>query len=195
MIVVKIGGSLYESEALPRWLTMLAGLSTDIVIVAGGGPFADQVRAASKRWPLSEVAAHDMAILAMQQFAFLMQDLEPRLRISNDVRQGQGARLWAPSQLLLEEAQFDDDCLERSWQTTSDTIAAWLAREIGATRLCLIKSKKLEDNSITNWEKTDLVDNNFSKTVATLKAPINLYHALDVDVFARDCAMQWQSND
>ena len=194
MIVVKIGGSLYPNDVLPRWLAMLVELSADIVIVAGGGPFADQVRAASQRWSLSEAAAHDMAVLAMQQFTYLMQDLEPRLTITEDARQGQGARLWAPSQLLLPGG-LASPALERSWQTTSDTIAAWLACEIGASRLCLIKSKKLEDNDLTNWETTDLVDNNFSKLAAKLKAPINLYHALDVDVFARDCGANWHADD
>ena len=101
MIVVKIGGSLYQNDVLPRWLTMLADLSTDIVIVAGGGPFADQVRAANQRWPLSEAAAHNMALLAMQQFSYLMHDLEPRLSITDDPRLGTGARLWVPSQLLV----------------------------------------------------------------------------------------------
>lgn len=194
MIVVKIGGSLYQNDVLPRWLAMLVELSADVVIVAGGGPFADQVRAASQRWSLSEAGAHDMAILAMQQFTYLMRDLEPRLTITEDARQGEGARLWAPNQLLLPGG-LANDTLERSWQTTSDTIAAWLASEIGASRLCLIKSKRLEDSDITNWEKTDLVDNNFSKLAAKLTLPIDIYYALDIDAFARDCDSNWRAND
>ncbi len=194
MIVVKIGGSLYQNDILPQWLAMLAELSADVVIVAGGGPFADQVRAASQRWALSEAGAHDMAILAMQQFTYLMRDLEPRLTITEDARQGEGARLWAPSQLLLPGG-IANDTLERSWQTTSDTISAWLANEIGASRLCLIKSKKLEDSDVNNWKKTDLVDNNFSKLALNLTIPIDIYHALDVAAFARDYNSNWRAND
>jgi len=194
MIVVKIGGSLYQNDILPQWLAMLAELSADVVIVAGGGPFADQVRAASQRWALSEAGAHDMAILAMQQFTYLMRDLEPRLTITEDARQGEGARLWAPSQLLLPGG-IANDTLERSWQTTSDTISAWLANEIGASRLCLIKSKKLEDGDVNNWKTTDLVDNNFSKLALNLTIPIDIYHALDVAAFARDYNSNWRAND
>ena len=194
MIVVKIGGSLYQNDVLPRWLTMLADLSTDIVIVAGGGPFADQVRAANQRWPLSEAAAHNMALLAMQQFSYLMHDLEPRLSITDDPRLGTCARLWVPSQLLVRGG-LASEALERSWQTTSDTIAAWLATDIDANRLCLIKSKKIEENNVTHWYKTDLVDENFSKQAAKLNAPIDLYHASDVDAFAHDCRCKWHPND
>jgi aspartokinase-like uncharacterized kinase len=50
MQVVKIGGSLYDTPELKKWLKQLAKAAKDdsIIIVPGGGPFADTVRDAQK---------------------------------------------------------------------------------------------------------------------------------------------------
>ena len=62
MIVIKIGGSLFSSTHLKEWLRVIAKQSKHtIVIVPGGGPFADQVRAADQQWHLPEDHCHDMA--------------------------------------------------------------------------------------------------------------------------------------
>ena len=48
--------------------------------VAGGGVFADAVRSAQQRFTFSDAAAHAMALLAMEQYAALLADLDPALR-------------------------------------------------------------------------------------------------------------------
>ena len=73
MIIVKVGGSLYASPYLKQWCDQLASIHQQpIIIVPGGGPFADQVRDVDQQWNLSEVVAHNMAVMGMQQFGLLI---------------------------------------------------------------------------------------------------------------------------
>ena len=57
------------------------------VIVPGGGPFADAVRALQPALGMGELVAHRMAILAMQQFGLALQALEPRLGLAETARE------------------------------------------------------------------------------------------------------------
>jgi hypothetical protein len=112
-----------------------------LLFAPGGGPFADQVRSADVRFGLSDSAAHWMAILAMDQYAYLLAHLVPHAVLVRDLAgaaatcaAGQAAIL-APSALLLQM-----DPLPHSWQITSDSIAAWLANYAKIERLILLKS-------------------------------------------------------
>ncbi len=46
--------------------------------------------------------------------------------------------VWAPAHMLASAA-----AVPPSWDATSDTLAAWLARELGAAKLLLVKSADL----------------------------------------------------
>jgi hypothetical protein len=137
MWVVKLGGSLSASPELPAWLDALA--RTRAVLVPGGGPFADAVRHAQARWRFGAQAAHDMAILAMQQYGRMLAALQPALATAFEPAElaapRAGAALWLPQPDTLNAAGVPP-----SWNITSDSLAAWLAREVGATNLLLIKS-------------------------------------------------------
>ena len=78
MIVVKLGGSLSQSDALIKCLNSIEQryAGSAVVIVPGGGAFADQVRMAQQHWQFNDETAHRMAILAMQQMALLMNGLK-----------------------------------------------------------------------------------------------------------------------
>ncbi len=62
--VIKLGGSLEKSNQLTKCLETIHKMPSNIVIVAGGGVFADQVRLTQKKWCFNEIIAHEMAILA-----------------------------------------------------------------------------------------------------------------------------------
>jgi len=142
LIVVKLGGSLAIDPSLRRWLQELAGDSTQrFVVVPGGGPFADTVRAAQGVWNFSDQAAHTLAIAAMDQFGRIFCALEPR-SVPCSTRL-QIERAWADSRLpvwLPGRMMARDRKLARNWNVTSDTIAAWLAQELAASGLLLVKS-------------------------------------------------------
>jgi dihydroneopterin aldolase len=77
--VVKLGGSMAGAAELGVWIAALVDSTLPLVIVPGGGPFADQVRDAQKRMGFSDKAAHAMAILAMDQFGHVLLDRHERL--------------------------------------------------------------------------------------------------------------------
>ena len=85
--VLKIGGSLLESEAAGQLMRGLAARRPDrLVIVPGGGDFAEAVRAAQRRHALGEGAAHHMALLAMHMVGVALADLAPNFAIAETAR-------------------------------------------------------------------------------------------------------------
>lgn len=141
MWVVKIGGSLYDTPQFEAWLRAIAACDDPALIVPGGGPFADQVRLAQQRWRVDDETAHRMALCAMDQYGLLMAGVEPRLfaaadpaKLKRTVATGRSG-VWLP-------AEADPD-VERSWRVTSDSLALWLARQVGAEGVVLVKSAPL----------------------------------------------------
>jgi aspartokinase-like uncharacterized kinase len=122
LTVVKVGGGLGD-EALPAFCRTLGELGRrhPLLVVPGGGRFADAVRAADRRFGLPAETAHRMAILGMEQFGWLLSELIPQTRV------------LLPAGLPLDE-------LPASWDVTSDSIAAWVAGRVGAERLVLVKA-------------------------------------------------------
>ena len=65
MWVVKLGGSLLGSPELIKWLALVAQHGDGkVVIVPGGGLFANSVREAQMITNVSDAVAHKMALLA-----------------------------------------------------------------------------------------------------------------------------------
>ena len=168
MWVVKIGGSLLGSPELERWLEIFVKYSDGkIVIVPGGGVFADAVRQAQKISKISDVTAHKLAVLAMDQFGHLLHSINPKLATASseleiDERTWQHrAIVWLPSHMVLS-----DETIPKNWDVTSDSIAAWLAEKLDATHLILLKSDKPDESklslkAITNNGLVDFEFQNF----------------------------------
>jgi aspartokinase-like uncharacterized kinase len=143
--VVKLGGSLAGSGLLRPWLAALAG-RTDLVLVPGGGPFADAVRAAQPRLGFDDATAHHLALLAMEQYGRALCALQPGLAPAANPeeilnRLGSGLTpVWVPAAMVLA-----DPGLRLGWDLTSDSLAAWLCGRLGAKALLLVKSCALND--------------------------------------------------
>ena len=139
MWVIKLGGSLQATEALLPWLKALA--RCNVVLVPGGGAFADTVRALQQRWRFSEQAAHDMSVLSMQQYGRMLADMAglPVLKNHSRFETSQDrAVVWLPDPDMLNQAD-----VPVSWHVTSDSLAAWLAHQLHAEHLLLVKSISL----------------------------------------------------
>jgi 5-(aminomethyl)-3-furanmethanol phosphate kinase len=152
--VVKVGGALLElGDALTRTLAALdeAASTHSLLIIPGGGPFADTVRAIDTQHSLCATDAHWMAILGMEQFAIL---LASRLRNAELVhRRGEMARAHARGRLpVLAPYRWlrESDPLPHSWDVTSDSISAWIARQVGARQLILIKPNAHDPSSVVD---------------------------------------------
>jgi aspartokinase-like uncharacterized kinase len=175
--VVKLGGSTAGGAEMDDWISALAGSNLPLVIVPGGGAFADQVRQAQGRLGFSDRAAHAMAILAMDQFGYVILDREERLvsaRSLDDLQcalQGGRNPVWLPSSATIPEPD-----IPASWEVTSDSIAAWLAGRIGADALLLIKQTATipDATGIDGLTAGGVIDAGLS---AMLPAGIELYLA------------------
>jgi hypothetical protein len=75
MIVVKVGGSLFDHPALGSELrAFVESLApAEVLLVAGGGPVADAVRELDRVHGLGEEAAHWLALRALDVTAELME--------------------------------------------------------------------------------------------------------------------------
>lgn len=139
---IKVGGSLSVGGGLEGLMETLGrlGRHLKLLIVPGGGAFADVVRDHHRRYPLKEATAHRMAILAMDQYGYLLSDLSKRGRPAWSVREVKAILRWGglpiflPSRLLLRSDPF-----KPSWDVTSDAIAAYLAGLVQAKVLILLK--------------------------------------------------------
>jgi aspartokinase-like uncharacterized kinase len=142
-IVVKVGGGLLASaQRLDAVLTEIgvAARASRLLVVPGGGPFADAVRDVDRRLGLPDTAAHWMAVLAMDQHAHLLHARLPGSALVEDPHEiaaalGAGhVPILAPSRWLRAV-----DPLPHTWDVTGDSIAAWVAGAVGAHRLILVK--------------------------------------------------------
>jgi len=143
-VVVKIGGSLLKSPPhFHRVLAEIAAVSRErrLLVVPGGGPFADAVRTVDRSFALPDSVSHWMAVLAMDQCAHLIAAaltsaalIHDAAEISEAIRDGR-VPVLAPYRWLSTA-----DPLPHSWDVTSDSIAAWVAGRVGAKQLVLVKA-------------------------------------------------------
>lgn len=142
--VVKMGGSLArDPQAVQILMELLARAAARarILVVPGGGPFADAVRDAYRRHAPGEEAAHRMALLAMDQYGVLLADRVAAAAAVTSLAEARRVAAGGRLPVLLPAALlWAADPLENSWQVTSDSLAAWLAGTAGAALLVLVKS-------------------------------------------------------
>ena len=173
--VIKLGGSLIKNGHIQSCLNMLDQLSGTRVVVPGGGNFADQVRQAQVDWHFDDVIAHRMAILAMQQSAWLMHALKPASLISSSLpalRSQEGIHFWLPDIQELDEAG-----IAANWQVTSDSLALWLADHLGASQLILVKSATIDENaSLADLHTQGILDEAFLHFAQNTTTPIRVVH-------------------
>lgn len=178
MWVVKLGGSLLGTPQLQEWLDMLAQQSDGrVVIVPGGGVFADAVRSAQPAAGFDDAVAHHMALLAMEQFGLVLRAMQPKLVMAGSELEiaerswQHRAIVWMPSQMVLA-----DEEVPQNWEVTSDSLAAWLAWKIGADGLVLVKHADLVGEAI-NWQQlqaAQFLDPAFAAFASRLSCPIHV---------------------
>jgi hypothetical protein len=131
--VLKLGGSLMP--VAKKFMLTLAALAEveeeyGFLVVPGGGPMADLVREIFSCGVLSQEAAHWMAILAMEQYAYFLAD-GTGARLTREIRQPLGTpkvEILLPYQAL----QTEDFGLEHNWDYTSDSVAMLVASRLSA---------------------------------------------------------------
>lgn len=197
IVVVKVGGSLFGWPSLaPRLETFLdvgLGGPARVVLIAGGGPLADSLRALDAVHGLGDEAAHRLALGAMDLTAELLARLVARSRYVrglDDLADAWGGRLrpvLAVRRHLEEVDERGGDPLPLSWDVTSDAIAARVADRLGADRLVLLKSRAAHEATRAEAAANGLVDPAFPAASARL-ACVEVVALRDVDARPRRLA-------
>jgi 5-(aminomethyl)-3-furanmethanol phosphate kinase len=183
MWVVKIGGSLAQDPLLPQWLDLLAQLGGGrVALVCGGGRFADEVRQSQHHWRFDNLAAHNMAVLAMAQSAYLAHGLSPDLHLASSeaelrrVLHGGHTAVWLP--LAMTRSQPDEDT---HWDMSSDSMALELARSLNAERLVVVKSCAVDRRaSLTELTQCGVLDRQFPLRAGGASFPITVVHKTEL---------------
>jgi 5-(aminomethyl)-3-furanmethanol phosphate kinase len=149
-LVVKLGGSLYER--VPELMPVFQQSLRPLLIVPGGGRYADKVREAQ----VSDDNAHWMAILAMNQYGSYIMSFG--LNTTDLLKIPKKTVVFLPFRCTKYY-----DPLPHTWDVTSDTIAAWVAGKLGLELLMLKSVDGIWINgkiasTITHSIETDVVD-------------------------------------
>ena len=140
-LVAKLGGSLADSVLRDAWLAAFEAARKPLILVPGGGPFADDVRRAQTEEGFDDVEAHRRALIAMERYGAVLAEYSNRFVLAASRAEIDAAlacgriAVWLPTVMALAASE-----IPASWDATSDTLAAWLARARGASDLLLVKS-------------------------------------------------------
>lgn len=176
--VVKLGGSVVGTGELRAWLAVLASEGAGrVVVVPGGGTFADAVRDAQRQQGFDDVTAHRMALRAMEQYGSILIETEPSMVAADSVAAISAALednrvpVWMPHDMVL-----GCDDIPATWDATSDSLAAWLARVLGASMLILVKSVRVPQSTADAHElvRRSWVDPLFPHFAAAIGCPIRV---------------------
>jgi len=172
-LVVKVGGSLLSQ--VHRIVPVLGASPRPLLLVPGGGIFADAVRQAGA----NDDAAHWMAIAAMEQYGWML--ASHGVETTDQLALPKTTTVLLPYRILRT---FDP--LPHTWQVTSDTIAAWVAQMLG-TELLILKSVdgiRIDGvlvPEITAPRKTDVVDPCFIPYVLKNRVRAMILNGADTD--------------
>jgi hypothetical protein len=149
-LIVKVGGSLYNQ--IPDLIPVLNASKRPLLLIPGGGPFADLVR----REKLDNETAHWMAIAAMEQFGLFIASFG--ISTTDVINTPLTTTVFLPCRYLRLT-----DPLPHTWDVTSDSIAAWVAHALQLD-LLLLKSvdgifiNGILKEQVTKPVKTDVID-------------------------------------
>ena len=176
-LVVKVGGSLLSH--IPRIVPVIIASPHPLLVVPGGGIFADTVRQAG----VNDDAAHWMAIAAMEQYGWVLasQGMATTLHL----------KLPTKTCVLLPYCVMRrQDPLPHTWDVTSDTIAAWVAGILGADLLVLksvdgIRIDGILQGEITEPVASDVIDPCFIPYVLDNRIKVNILNGTQPELLER----------
>jgi aspartokinase-like uncharacterized kinase len=187
--VLKLGGSLLElpdlAWRLTSWLERQPPAAQ--LLVPGGGKLVDSLAQLDQIHGIGQEASHWLCIRAMSIHAELLSHLLPRAILCRYLVQA--FALAAEGRLVIvdpwhftreDDARLPGAQLPATWEVSSDSIAARLARATQAAELVLFKSR-LPDDAWTTVElaaEAGYVDPWFPRAAARLPVVrcVNLQH-------------------
>ncbi|MBX3437145.1 MAG: hypothetical protein KF861_06625 [Planctomycetaceae bacterium] len=177
MVVIKVGGSLLSR---PDLAVRLHGLFTKLqparlLIVSGGGEAADIVRSWQGPHQLTDEQAHWLALRAVSlNEQLLSQILADAVVVASrdgmqDAWHVSRIPILASEKFLRQAESSSAISLPHDWSATSDSIAAWVAQQLGVQHLVLCKSCDLSGPmTLSAAAAQGLVDQQFPTCAAGL---------------------------
>ena len=140
----KIGGKILEDfENLNSTISQLTHIFEEkliqkIILIPGGGTFANFIRKVYSELNFTEEIAHFMGIISMNYNGLELSKKYPDLQVIESYDKlkeiGNAIRIFLPYEYLKE-----NDKLPHSWDVTSDSITLFLAKELRLDECFLIK--------------------------------------------------------
>ena len=144
-IVIKFGGSLTRDlELCQRLISNIARLCNSgqrIIVVPGGGRTNKVMEAIDREQSLAGNTTHRACALAQDQTGLLLADpsFSDRLAACKTLASCRSALDCGKAAVLLpSRLLFDLDPIEKTFEVTSDAVAAWLAWLVAARRLVVL---------------------------------------------------------
>lgn len=154
-LVVKLGGSLYDHPKLkPGLIAWLAARpEAHILIVPGGGDFAEAVRRLDTVHGLGEQAAHRLAMIALQPASAFVAHI-----LGVEKWAGTDSRWWAESGTVVIQHEAFETCywsehahsIPLTWEFTTDSLAACAAHDAGCD---LVLLKSVDISATMSWQE------------------------------------------
>jgi aspartokinase-like uncharacterized kinase len=138
-VVVKVGGGLLRAQGL-EGLRRGCAEATEmarrrpVLVVPGGGPFADAVRAVDEQLGLADDVAHALALRAMDQLGVVLAALLPDAELLPELVAPRGLGILQAAPAFAGRPEVPE-----SWTVTSDSLAVLAAAAIGAQEAILLK--------------------------------------------------------
>ncbi len=183
MWIVKIGGSWLKNPKLPILINSLQKFSKQkIVLVVGGGVFAETVRSVYKSIKMNQETGHILAMKATEIFAYYLKAINPNISITFKITNFfvKNLNLWLPTEILSYEEKF-----EKNWESTSDSIATWLYSNTKSKGVIFIKSLSFlneEKLKLKDLQKKNIMDLNVKKYI-TRKKNLKIVGPEIIDLF------------
>lgn len=167
---VKLGGSLLDLTDLAVRLDRLRpDWGERPLLVVGGGPAADLVREWDRRHCLGETKSHWLALDSLVLTSQLLTQLWPITQVAAAVEidacwQQQRVPVVLSREWFEYAEQARIPAPPQNWNTTTDTIAAWIASVSRSETLWLLKSVTCPA-SLPEATRQNLIDIHFSAWV------------------------------
>ena len=163
-MIVKVGGSVARQISM-IFEALGQAEQADAVVIPGGWIFADAVRRADKEFELHSSTSHWMAVLAMNIYGLMLEDVGRDYGFSviepQNFDEVHGKVILLPYLLLRNH-----DELPHSWDVTSDSIAVWVAAKLGEREVIKVTAAGgvyLDGDIVERIDasklQTDVVDN------------------------------------
>ena len=121
---------------------------------------------------MSEKIANTLALKSTEIFSSYMKDINKNLYLTSNKRfKKNSINVWLPSITLSKEKSF-----KKNWNSTSDSIAAWLSKNIKAEGIVFVKSLKKFNkiNKLGVLQKKNIIDKNVSTYLKSFKGEIKI---------------------